>query len=218
MSILNLNMMGRFGNQLFQYAHARALAEREGLELRTDPWIGQEIFEGVNEGKRVPGEKTISGYFQTQGDLIYTRSQVRQWFTFKASVLVELDRPPAPLLAHIREGDYSGAGFVVVARESYWRACDRFNLPSDHLVFVEEPAAHGPGPDFVVDFLRLMRAATILRGNSTYSWWAATLGDGRIFSPVIENTNGDNPRLCEFVEGNWPRIAMLPGVSDLHLT
>lgn len=50
---------GRFGNQLFQYAFARALAEKYGAELQTSDWIGPQIFIGV-EASPINGDDAIS--------------------------------------------------------------------------------------------------------------------------------------------------------------
>lgn len=35
---------GRFGNQLYQYAFARMIADHHGLKLMTSPWLGQHLF------------------------------------------------------------------------------------------------------------------------------------------------------------------------------
>jgi hypothetical protein len=42
MSTLGTN--GRYGNQLFQYAFLRLIAEHHGLRVQTSPWVGQQLF------------------------------------------------------------------------------------------------------------------------------------------------------------------------------
>ncbi len=39
-----LGQMGRWGNQVLQYAFVRAYAERYQLEYQTSPWAGQVLF------------------------------------------------------------------------------------------------------------------------------------------------------------------------------
>ncbi len=39
-----LGKVGRFGNQVFQYAFIRAYARRYGLEYQVAPWVGQHLF------------------------------------------------------------------------------------------------------------------------------------------------------------------------------
>lgn len=39
--------------------------------------------------------------------------------------------------------------------------------------------------DFLPDFLLMIFARTIIRGNSSFAWWAACLSDAEIHSPVI---------------------------------
>jgi hypothetical protein len=64
-----------------------------------------------------------------------------------------------------------------------------------------------------------MAADVVLRANSTFSWWAALLGRGRVFSPLVEDRIGD--QTVEFVEGNWPRMCDTKNgsarLTDLHI-
>lgn len=43
-SMRNLGEMGRFGNQIFQYAFLKTYAFRYNLKVETPPWIGQYLF------------------------------------------------------------------------------------------------------------------------------------------------------------------------------
>jgi hypothetical protein len=54
--------------------------------------------------------------------------------------------------------------------------------------------------------------------NSTFSFWAATLGNAKVYSPVIRGVRGGKPdAYAEFVEGNWPVMADNHPNTDLHL-
>lgn len=225
---------------MFSYAFARAYAERHSLQLQTDPWIGQKIFqiddppidrritEKRDEFTLQDGDKDFlyQSYSQQQKCLIYTREQVRKWFTFRPAVLAALQDIKFPswrnLMAHVRRGDYAGYGYPLVSAASYKNAAHEFGFDPINLVFVsEEKPFIAPGFDgelsFLVDFFQLMNAAVLFRSNSSFSWWTSTLGHGKVYSPIIEGMVGGVEHECKFVEGNWPRFTNLHFVTDLHL-
>jgi hypothetical protein len=217
-------LIGRFGNKCFQFCYARALAEREGCELITPDWEGQQIFEIEPTRSRQAGDREVGGYCQDQASLIYTRRQVREWFKLRpwvSETLASLLPKDRPVLGHRRVGDLAGYGYPVVSAASYGRALAQYGFSPDEFAFVtEENPVELPAfarLQFVPDFVRLMNARVLFRGNSTFSWFAATLGRGRVFSPVIEGLEGGREHDVPFVEGNWPRFCNLDFVTDLHL-
>lgn len=226
MKTLFVPLMGRFGNQLFIYCHARVLAERDGLELCVGDWVGDQIFD-IPKSRRVlrPDIELQADYFQNQQSLIYTRAQVRQWLQIRPSILAQMpNSPPDELLAHHRFGDYLGTGFPVVSKQSYLVAMTEFGFDMSKALWITEekptnvPNFNSIHLEFLADFIRLMNCKVLFRGNSTFSWWAATLGNARVFSPVIDGLPGgcivENVR---FVEGNHPKMVNLDFVSDLYL-
>lgn len=212
-------LIGRFGNQLFQYAALRAEAERDGVPFITPPWIGDKLF---NLPKyEAQGEvNTLPGYRQDQASLIYTRRQVRAWFTFRPEIEAQLtDIHGVRVAAHLRVGDYLGIGYPVVSQESYTAACAKYGH-GEGMFFVSEENPSEPItglPEWLPDFVRLMRAKVLFRGNSSFSWWAATLGDGKVYSPLIDGLGAGVHHGVEFVTGNHPRFCSLYFVTDLHL-
>lgn len=158
----------------------------------------------------------------------YTRQQVRQWLTLKP----EWERF-APhhggSVMHLRKGDYVSNPrfrdlYCEVSTSSYAEACMKFHIPGP--VDVVYDGWRPTHPEFLVnshtdlswlpDWLLMRDATHLLRANSTFSWWAATLGNGKVYSPVV----GDKVGLqdCQFVEGNWPCTAgKFKNQSDLHL-
>ena len=219
-------LIGRTGNKLFQYAHARARAEREGCELVTPRWEGEKIFEIEPTREQQAGDQPVGGYGQNQDALIYTRKQVRQWFKFRPWVLETLEDiclPSVCAVGHRRVGDYAGYSYPICAQASYDRAFVKHGQTHSTLYMVteENPAKHPAFTGnlaFVPDFLRLTFAWLLFRGNSSFSWWAATLGHGRVFSPVVAGLLGGREHDVEFVKGNWPRFCDLPNITDLHLS
>lgn len=198
---------------MFQYAYSRALTEQCGLRLHTNPWVGQKVFQIDDPSLDASHEQ--ENYRQTQGDLIYTRRQCREWFKWQPWVEAELkDFPVPPVLGHRRVGDYLALGYPVVSAQSYYSHRSDVSLITE-----ENPNAH---PAFtgelswVPDFWSLTKAQVLLRGNSSFSWWAATLSNAEVYSPVIDGL-GAGVHDCPFVPGNWPRLANLEFTTELHL-
>lgn len=236
---VNLRMMGRFGNLMFQYAFGRAYCEKHGFELRNDPWVGELLFD-IPKARRITerfehthteitldreeGDIELLGYFQSQAALIYTRRQVREWFQWRRQIKGNLEciPPIEGIPAHRRVGDYIGYGYPVVSEQSYHAAAAKHGFNPSELVFVteEHPFRHDAFPGelaFVPDFYRLMHSRTMFRGNSCFSWWAGTLSDGQTYSPVIDGLPGGKEHHVPFVTGNWPRLANHEFTTDLHL-
>lgn len=241
MPTVTMNLIGRLGNLCFEYAYLRAYAEQNGYEVSLPPWIGERVFAGVSEAVRPdkykPDVDLGQDYCQRQECLIYTRKQVKEWFAFKPDVLEKLQpaKCETKAILNVREGkDYVGAGMVCLSSACYVKAFrDRFTEHDDFVFesdvdnttllesFFGDRWASGLGTSSVClpSFYRLMTAPILFRANSSFSWWSATLSDGRIFSPVIEGLQGGVPNThCDkWVEGNWPRMSQLEGFTDLHL-
>lgn len=226
MRTVRLEMIGRFGNNMFQFAHAKSVAEKNGLELHVEPWVGEKIFtlDGYDQ-KRPDGKEDIvlKGYFQNQESINYTRADCLRWFQLRPEIKAALDlehfwNQQLPI-AHIRRGDYAGYGYPLVGLTAVVEAMREhgFDGPFDW-VSDSIPSAWAGDLDFLPDFYRMMSAKVLFRGNSSFSYWAAVVGSARVFSPVINGLAGgvehDNVR---FVPGNWPALAELPGITDLHL-
>lgn len=225
MTAIGVDLIGRFGNQLFQYAYARALADSRGMPLRTNWWIGETIFYLQHERLRGDEEK-VQGYFQDQKSMIYTREQAQNWFRFRRWVQGALRQECGwvhPVVAHHRKGDYADCGYVVVSKEATRRAATAAGFDADGIHWVSEETARTSGAlgaelSFLMDFYTMMQAPVLFRSNSTFSWWAAVLGNGRVFAPVIEGLKGGTEHEeVRFVEGNWPRFCELDFVTDLRM-
>ena len=226
-SISCLGSFGRFGNQLFQYAFAKAYADRHGSILQTPAWVGQKLFEHINDPpitKQLPktsvdnvpwGKVDIDlfGYFQFKECFdYYSLTWLRQLFQFGHRWLLMFPKEGQYVAAHRRSGDYLTKHqrvYCTVKEESFIRAYREFNLDNQRLIWVSEER---PNTDdrlttdvsFLKDFMILMNADVLLRSNSTFSWWAGTLGSGAVYSPIV----GDHLGLSDvpFVKGNYPRF------------
>lgn len=229
----NLNRIGRVGNQLFLYVFAKAYALAHGCELQVGPWLGREIFANATEElpiKDLPqteldsknpakldsyfGKKNIDlfTYAQHQKHIdFYTRTQARQWLTLKPEYEAFAPKKRPECVAHIRHGDYVtkySKYYSAITNESYARAVEEFCLPKPVYVFDgwKKPSSALPQElSWLEDFLFMRDAEILLRANSSFSWWAATLGNGVTYSPVVGSKVGWQD--VEFVEGNWPTTA-----------
>lgn len=237
---LRLEFIGRFGNQCFSYAHARALCEKNGWELRCAMWPGKFLFEDCNDPEPDGTEEHVhQGYCQKQKDLIYKRSDCLRWFKLDQDVKAALApfKADYKIVAHNRVGDYGNLGFVLVNPMSVVRTIDELRrgaarkwkadvhtcLQADILT-EENPRTSRMMPDwcsFMPDFYSLMTAHIVIRGNSTFSWWAATLNEEAsiILSPYIKGLKGGHTTHdVPYVLGNWPMMSETAETGeDLHL-
>ncbi len=162
----------------------------------------------------------------------YTKTLAQKWLTFRPEIEQVLRRILAnrtpiiqdSIVAHQRAGDYFGYGYPVISREAYRRAALEYFGSTAHVVFVaeEHPLDHEPlhnDLSFLPDFYRLMKAPTLMRANSSFSFVAGLLGNGVVLSPRIDGLQGgiehDN---VKFEPGNHCRLSDYDFCSDLHVS
>ena len=220
------------GEQVFDIEHPRM---RIG-ELPVVDNINLEAWDG-----RV--DIAIQGEAQHQRCLIYSRAEARRWFTLRPEIKALLEPVPKfEIAAHLRWGDFQDAnGFIAISKDSYRKAVRDFKIgDEDGIRYISEeepllvpgvsefkwrnrPTDEEPGLGFLPDWWALCLADNILRGPSTFSWWAAVLGDHkRVFSPWQQGIpwqgTGRGFQDVPFVEGNHaPITCWWAGHSELHL-
>lgn len=219
-------LIGRFGNQAFQFCYAKRFCELNGHTLATPPWVGEKIFD-IPEAVRTENPDMVLGeYRQAQKDLIYSRKWCKETLRLKPEVEEKFKNCPLhhDVAAHRRVGDYAGCGYPVVSEGSYYKLAFSLGYHPHDIDWVTEEEPY-PHPEFtkelafLPDFYRLMQATVLLRGNSSFSFWAAVLSSSDdIYAPVIEGLEGGREHDCTFVRGNWPRLANLDFTTDLHLS
>lgn len=244
--IVQAKLVGGFGNQLHQYAAVRKYAELIGASLEVQDWVGKKVFgvddpgwsrdlPEVNDGgngiqPEVEWGQTdvrIGGYFLMQRWVkLLSRAELKRWFRVRSEMVAQCEGviPSGRYTAaHLREGDYLGHPlYANVPERAYTRACAERGFKIDAWARQDSPRVvrelNGHVP-FLPDFLMLMRSSVLLRANSTFSWWAATLSEADVYAPVVTDHVGEYD--ADFVRGNWPRIAdtrrVGPRVDDLHL-
>jgi hypothetical protein len=191
---------GHFGNHLFQYAFARAYAERHDcvLEVNQD-WPGLKTFglvhpaptvalPVVHDQDLVDGQVNVAlvGFFQDQRRVdILSKRKVREWFQFAQKYTPPYRGPYNA--AHYRRGNFIGHPRepAIISDLSYARAFEKFGAAR-----VVRIAEHPPMP-LLEDFQILMHASKLFRANSSFSWWAAALNQyGNVYSPVLSGQKG----------------------------
>lgn len=224
-------LIGRLGNILFQYAYLLAFAEKHGYVASMPPWVGEKIFDlpfAPRPDQYKPDLILPEETHQYQSSLIYTRKQAKRWFKLKEEHVDRL----APTLAglpnvvlNVRKAE---DGMPRVLTSCYGEAASlrgygpddvefEFDItPRRHPFYDGDPTAAGLGTTWVSlpSFYFLMTAPVLFRANSTFSWWAATLGNGKVYAPVVKDLKDGR---CAFAEGNWPVMAPNPPNTDLHL-
>lgn len=229
--IIQVKLLGGFGNQLHQYSAVRKYAQLVDakLEVETRDWYGAEIFglndpawsctlPEVNDGGGGPpslewGQTNIriGGYFQFQRWVgLLSRAEVRSWFRVKPELAVMCPHVGGYTAVHVRQGDYIDHPlFANISERSYEYAIGKYAPPRPVVWVKQNHPTLVPGIpqriSFLPDFLTLLHATALLRANSTFSWWAATLSDADVYAPLVEDRVGQCD--VEFVHGNWPRCA-----------
>jgi hypothetical protein len=152
-----LGRFGRFGNQLFQYAFARAYAEKYDAILELPQWIGEKIFKNVSTRPiscslpRTPpdtipwGQVNIDlcGYFQTSRCFdILSNNRLREWFAFQDKWIDRFSvKIPDEIVAHRRLGDYvtlHPGVFCTVSKESYLRIISKLGFDEGDVTWLSE--------------------------------------------------------------------------------
>lgn len=180
-------LFGRLGNQMFQMAFIYAWAKEHGTDIYLqDPKYFEKY---ANEIKALYGDIT--------------------WHDIDMIDKVSL---------HIRRGDYTGNTFYVnlSATDYYEKAMaefpDRkFLVFSDDIKWCKEyfdgrdNIEFSEGRGELEDLNLMMKCDGHIIANSTFSWWGAWLGKGKVVAPSITNwyTDGIERTVCP---KHWTRI------------
>ena len=185
---------GRLGNNLFQYAHGRIMAEE-------DPGLGMLMARPIpgfpktreSVGNFRGGSDTIvDGFFQEYGLFSQHKKKIEKWFKFS-------QLPPQPedkLIIHVRLDDYLTGDHKdwIVPMDFYHRLIE-IDKPTSVCFVTDEPNypalrqfdAEIVSEDTLHDFAFLASAKRLCIANSTFSWWAGWLGNAeRIYYPDMK--------------------------------
>ena len=170
------------------------------------------------------GSIDLFGFWQFQEAVsLYSAADARRWLSLQDWVIDRFPLPTSrPFVAiHIRRGDYlsprNATRYYCITRESYYRCLREQVLPAypatGALDIVEvsddtpriDDHCESIGAGFLPDFMTLVNASTLIRSNSTFSFWAGVLSGNPVYAPVIDEQVGLSD--VALVAGNHPRFA-----------
>jgi hypothetical protein len=205
--MVEVRYKARLGNNLFQYALGRILAEHLGFELRAAPIPGfpntaQQVRGACHEGpeevltgqridlagvlaNRSPRRIVLDGWFQRHEYYRPFREQIRSWLQFDAGILVPAG--PAGVVLNVRRTDYVQLGWALPF-SFYKEALERLNVGGGTIWIVTDDhrdpffRQFGPAVRFfhgtdLQQLLFMSRARQLVMSQSTFSWWPAFLGE-----------------------------------------
>ena len=174
-------LFGRLGNTLFQMAYIYAQS-REGKI--------PDIY--------VQDEKYFKKY----------KGEIKTWFGQDIGWVDQVS-------IHVRRGDYVNNPFYVdLSKSDYYERAMKFFPDADFLVFsddiewckrqdVFEGCEFSEGLSDLDDFNLMASCNGHIIANSSYSWWAAYLGNGKVIAPRAWYTDGVERTV---VPSEWKRI------------
>ncbi len=210
---------GRKGNQMMEYSVARIIAESKGYKLYADSIEGFENTKNIVDGNIInnnfyynkhqfrldmqhilnhKGGIVLSGYFQRYELIKGHKEKLKNWF------YIENDTWKKPgnndLVVHIRLGDYKNIGKNYLGFDYYYNTIKSESFDNCYIV-TDEPThedikkLESEGCKIISnsaleDYYFLRNAKKLVISHSTFSWWAAYLGDAHtIHFPVYSNSD-----------------------------
>ena len=258
----HLGRLGRFGNQMFQYAALRGIAANNNTNFCFPKWDNQvddglgnmlrtELFDCFKMGsinnlniqlidpkRPVVSENgfnfdekifncddwiSLWGFFQTEKYFKNVEDIIREDFTFKDEILHPCQDMMQGILEegkvvgiHIRRKDYlTNPNHHFVGIDYYKKALEKFSNDINVLVFSDDPKwCHeqslfdddrfmiSENDSGYVDMCLMSMCTDFIIGNSSFSWWAAWLGNrGKVIAP--KNWFPDNKDTSDLYCPHW---------------
>ena len=191
----------------------------------------------------------LFGYWQNQRSIdFYSRTKAKGWLKLQPHLEKRYSKPIHErwTAIHRRFGDYRKLAenkiLCIPAQESIFKCCVDNKILTDYTVWVDEenkvPKMFDFPPmdtqtnsfsehdnflysdiSFLDDWMVLVKASTLIRTNSTFSFIANILASSeqKLYSPIVKDKYGYAE--VDFVEGNFPCMVSNPGPNqtDLYL-
>jgi hypothetical protein len=202
--MLSIDLGGRMGNQLFEYAMVRSIAEKRGLNYWFDQrnWTGKNLFnldfgiadgvinkiyeeDGSNYNPNVYDVEDFTGFHgYFQNEKYFDHDKARKWFVPTIDVNADFDNV---CYIHFRGGDYNVFPWNMyqLPKSYYDEAMALMLTKNPNLRFVmvtDDPNEAHKRFDIEIisnsmeeDFVMLMKAKYLIVSNSSFSWWAGWL-------------------------------------------
>ena len=260
----HLGRLGRFGNQMFQYAALRGIAANRntsfclplydhdvndglGNMLRTELFdcfnmetVSQLNIQSIDSDRPFVSEETFNfneklfngcadwvslwGFFQSEKYFKNVEEIIRKDFTFKDEILNPckemMDSIEGQIIGlHIRRTDFlTNPNHNFVGLDYYKKALENFDNSTNVLVLSDDPKwCHdqslfqddrfmiSDSESGYIDMCLMSMCTDFIIANSTFSWWAAWLGNkGKVIAP--SNWFPDNKDTSDLYCSNWEVI------------
>lgn len=142
-------------------------------------------------GFNIPDNVSLSGHMQSEKYFKHCERDIRHYFRMRDELPANKD-----VAIHVRLGDYDDNYHPRLGKEYYEKAMDhfpdaKFTLFSDDInqavkMFHHKDIRALASVDTMEDFKNMRSHKHFIIGNSTYSWWAAWLGehpDKKVIAP-----------------------------------
>jgi hypothetical protein len=182
---------GRLGNQMFVYAFCYAYAKEHGTDIY---FQNPKYFEKyANEIKAIFGDLTWTG--EAMND--YVSVHVRRGDYVSNSFYVDLTQTDYYQKAM---AEFPDRRFLVFSDDIEW--CKKFFFNLD---IYNDQISYSEGKTELEDLNLMMRCNGHIIANSTFSWWGAWLGKGKVVAPLVKNwyADGYERTVCP---KEWTRI------------
>ena len=206
-----LGKLGQLGNQMFQYASLKGIANQNGYNYCIpnhneifDDGLGNRLH--IELFNNCPDWVCLHGFFQTEKYFKNIEQEIREDFRFKDDILIpckemldEFGEPPLSL--HIRRGDFliNSANHHNLGLDYYEKALAEFPMEVPVLIFSDDPewcskqelfaddrflVAEGNSP--YVDMCLMSMCEGHIIANSSFSWWGAWLANSqKVVAPSV---------------------------------
>ena len=214
--MINVHKLGTLGNNMWQYAVARVIAEKYDLKLDCYSIPGFPNTEQVVDGNehdspvvRIEGHSfdlsvlndckiEMAGYVQRYEHIREHKEEVKEWFQLDVESPMEV--LPTDFVVSIRRG-WNGYPTDLCPSKEYFQ--EVFSHVEHDRIILCTDSFDDPFFDFINDldvevvkaqfspleqFVLIKSANKILLTPSTYCWWAAFLSNAEeIYYPWVEN-------------------------------
>ncbi len=226
---------GRLGNNMFQYALGRIIAEIKGYELIAEPlpifkntsqqvsgiyndsnilYITNKNYIDFESIRQHDGGIVLAVWGQNYSYYEHYIDKIKYWFDITDNTQNYRRPEDDALVIHLRLEDYVSVGIVLDPKSIITQAqkinCKRGYIVTHDITHPQVEYFKKCGfklfhKSIIDDFIFLKHSKNLIISQSTYSWWAGVLGDGNVYVPWLDVNNRGS---------HWP---VDPGPDDINL-
>jgi hypothetical protein len=174
----------------------------EGIQKFNNPYTTPEITQifDMDNIYGHDGQIIISGYSQRYEHYVNNKENIKKWLFIENEESFE--KPdPLDIVLNIRLGDYVGLGWdidmnyyiEILKKETFNKAIIICDEPNNHRLdilkqmgcIIKDNTNYGISK-YLADFVYVKNSNKTIISNSTFSWWATFLGNGKVYFPCFK--------------------------------